>query len=73
MVNESITYANAGNQNVISAVFGCVVCTTMGLHTPIAWELRRYASRTRQMRGTIEEGEIGGDQIGAINSSYGKL
>lgn len=69
----SITYADAGDQNVVTAIFGCIVCASMGFDAPIARKLRWYASSTWQMCGAIEEREIGGDQIGTIHRSYRKF
>lgn len=62
---------DSGNENIVATIFGSVVRTAMRLDAPVAWELRRNAARTCEMCGTVEECEIGRDEVGAGGCANG--
>lgn len=68
-----ITYADACYENVVTAVFGGVVCASVTVDAPIAGERRGNALSARTVRVAIEEGEIGRNEVGSRSGPHRKF
>lgn len=62
--------ADARHEDVVATVLGGVVRASVRLDAPVARELGRDAARAREMRRAVEEGEVGGHEIGTGGGAH---